>query len=69
MGSVPGDGTEFPGRSELPCGELGVVFGQRSQLWWDLPVIDSFELLRDIYQLSPEDYHIVLTELADILPA
>ncbi|NLY52966.1 MAG: ATP-binding cassette domain-containing protein [Firmicutes bacterium] len=47
--------------------ELGVVFGQRSQLWWDLPVIDSFELLRDIYQLSPGDYHTVLTELADIL--
>ena len=33
--------------------EIGVVFGQRSQLWWDLPVIDSFELLRDIYRLSP----------------
>ena len=28
--------------------EIGVVFGQRSQLWWDVPVIDSFELLRDI---------------------
>ncbi len=29
--------------------EIGVVFGQRSQLWWDLPVIDSFELHREIY--------------------
>ena len=28
--------------------DIGVVFGQRSQLWWDVPVIDSFELLRDI---------------------
>jgi ABC-2 type transport system ATP-binding protein len=28
--------------------EIGVVFGQRSQLWWDVPVFDSFELLRDI---------------------
>jgi ABC-2 type transport system ATP-binding protein len=27
---------------------IGVVFGQRSQLWWDLPVIESFELLRRI---------------------
>ncbi|NLF31148.1 MAG: ATP-binding cassette domain-containing protein, partial [Planctomycetes bacterium] len=27
---------------------IGVVFGQRTQLWWDLPVIESFELLRDI---------------------
>lgn len=33
---------------------LGVVFGQRSQLWWDVPVMDSFLLLRDIYQV-PED--------------
>lgn len=28
--------------------EIGVVFGQRSQLWWDVPVVDSFELLRDL---------------------
>ncbi|NLA57831.1 MAG: ATP-binding cassette domain-containing protein [Firmicutes bacterium] len=47
--------------------ELGVVFGQRSQLWWDLPVIDSFELLRDIYQLSPGDYLTALAELVDAL--
>ena len=32
---------------------IGVVFGQRSQLWWDIPVIDSFELLRDIYSVDP----------------
>jgi ABC-2 type transport system ATP-binding protein len=30
---------------------IGVVFGQRTQLWWDLPVIDSFELLRNIYRV------------------
>jgi ABC-2 type transport system ATP-binding protein len=36
--------------------EIGVVFGQRSQLWWDVPVIDSFELLRDIYKVSPRSY-------------
>jgi len=35
---------------------LGVVFGQRSQLWWDVPVEDSFELLRDIYRVTPADY-------------
>lgn len=32
--------------------QIGVVFGQRSQLWWDVPVIDSFELLKDIYSIS-----------------
>jgi viologen exporter family transport system ATP-binding protein len=35
---------------------IGVVFGQRSQLWWDVPVIDSFELLRDIYQIPAGEY-------------
>ncbi len=36
--------------------EIGVVFGQRSQLWWDVPVIDSFELLKDIYSISEPLY-------------
>ncbi|MFD1737400.1 ATP-binding cassette domain-containing protein [Bacillus salitolerans] len=35
---------------------IGVVFGQRSQLWWDVPVIDSFELLRDIYKVPLKEY-------------
>ena len=30
---------------------IGVVFGQRSQLWWDVPVIDSFELLGTFYKI------------------
>jgi ABC-2 type transport system ATP-binding protein len=35
---------------------IGVVFGQRTQLWWDLPVIESFALLRDIYRVDHGDY-------------
>ncbi|MGG1675588.1 ATP-binding cassette domain-containing protein [Neobacillus sp. NRS-1170] len=35
---------------------IGVVFGQRSQLWWDVPVIDSFELLKDIYKVPHQEY-------------
>ncbi len=35
---------------------IGVVFGQRTQLWWDLPVVESFELLRDIYRVPPAEY-------------
>ncbi len=35
---------------------IGVVFGQRTQLWWDLPVIDGFELLRDIYAVPDSEY-------------
>ncbi len=35
---------------------IGVVFGQRSQLWWDVPVIESFELLKDIYKIPNDVY-------------
>lgn len=35
---------------------IGVVFGQRSQLWWDVPVIDSFNLLKDIYKIPPKEF-------------
>jgi ABC-2 type transport system ATP-binding protein len=46
---------------------IGVVFGQRSQLWWDVPVIDSFELLRDIYAIPPNVYRSNLEMLTDML--
>lgn len=35
---------------------IGVVFGQRSQLWWDVPVIDSYNLLKDIYKIPDKDF-------------
>ncbi len=47
--------------------EIGVVFGQRTQLWWDVPVIDSFELLKDIYAIPPETYRINVDELTQLL--
>lgn len=46
---------------------IGVVFGQRSQLWWDVPVIDSFELLRDIYKVDEKIYKSSLDELVTLL--
>ena len=48
-------------------GQIGVVFGQRSQLWWDVPVIDSFELLKDIYSISEGTYRTNLDELTELL--
>ncbi|QJC53591.1 ATP-binding cassette domain-containing protein [Paenibacillus albicereus] len=36
--------------------EIGVVFGQRTQLWWDLPVIESFKILRQIYQVDKAEF-------------
>lgn len=36
--------------------DIGVVFGNRSALWWDVPVEDSFELLKDLYEIPEEKY-------------
>lgn len=47
--------------------QIGVVFGQRSQLWWDVPVADSFELLKDIYQIPEAAYRENLEELVELL--
>ena len=47
--------------------QIGVVFGQRTQLWWDLPVIESFELLRDIYRVAPKSYRTKIDELIALL--
>lgn len=51
--------------------EIGVVFGQRTQLWWALPLIESFRILKDIYQISDADYDEMLKlyqSLVDIEP-
>ena len=47
--------------------KIGVVFGQRSQLWWDVPVADSFELLRDIYRVDGAAYRKTLSRLTELL--
>ena len=47
--------------------EIGVVFGQRSQLWWDVPVDDSFELIRDIYRVDKAQYMKTRDELVSLL--
>ena len=51
--------------------EIGVVFGQRTQLWWALPLVESFRILKDIYQISDGDYNSMLElyqSLVDIEP-
>ena len=46
---------------------IGVVFGQRTQLWWDVPVMDSFELLKEIYRISEQTYRRNLEQLSEML--
>lgn len=46
---------------------IGVVFGQKSQLWWDIPVEDSFLLLKDIYKINDKEYQKTKEELIELL--
>jgi len=53
---------------------IGVVFGQRTSLWWDLPLVESLELIKRLYRMSDADYRreldrvVELLELAELLP-
>jgi ABC-2 type transport system ATP-binding protein len=55
-----------PQRTRLAL-HIGVVFGQRSQLWWDLPLRDSFDLLRHIYRVRPGDHAARLLRCRNLL--
>ena len=46
---------------------IGVVFGQRTQLWWDIAVIESFKLLKEIYEIPERDYRQRLDLFSDLL--
>ncbi|QYG94762.1 ATP-binding cassette domain-containing protein [Iamia sp. SCSIO 61187] len=66
-GSVRVDGLD-PNRHRIELARrVGVVFGQRSQLWPDLPLVDSFELLRHIYAVPEADYRVRRAELDELL--
>ncbi len=53
-------------RVEL-ASRIGVVFGQRTQLWWDLPLIDSFDLLRHVYRVPADRHRANLRRFVDLL--
>lgn len=61
-----GDTIPYKQRKEY-VGRIGVVFGQKSQLQWDLPVIDSFELLKAIYSVPDEVYKKNLDRYTELL--
>ena len=46
---------------------IGVVFGQRSQLWWDIPALDTFDLLKDIYKLNESEFNKTKEQLIELL--
>lgn len=47
--------------------KIGVVFGQRTQLWWDLPLRETFTVLKEIYQVSNEDFQYRMKFLDEVL--
>lgn len=56
----------FENRKEIVA-DMGIMFGQKSQLWWDIPLINSYELLRDIYHVRESEYRKNINELIDCL--
>ena len=70
-GSVSVDGMDFEGHRQEINREMGVVFGQKTQLWWDIPLIETFKILKSIYEVSDEEYEErfgYLCELLDMKP-
>ncbi|UQZ33793.1 sugar ABC transporter ATP-binding protein [Paenibacillus sp. PK3_47] len=47
--------------------QIGAVFGQRTQLWWDIPIVESFSLLKDIYQIPDPLYKKNLDQFIELL--
>jgi viologen exporter family transport system ATP-binding protein len=57
-----------PSRQRIKLAQqIGAMFGQRVQLWWDLPLIDSFELLRHVYRVPADRYRANLARFRELL--
>ena len=66
-GSVTVDGLDFNKNRQQINRRMGVVFGQKTQLWWDIPLIETFKILKSIYEVSDEDYNERFEYLCDLL--
>ncbi|MEH0542270.1 ATP-binding cassette domain-containing protein [Streptomyces sp. B21-105] len=66
-GSVQVGGIDPHRHREQNARGIGAVFGQRTQLWWDLPARESLAILRDIFEVDESDYRKRLTEYDDLL--
>ena len=66
-GSVLVDGLEPYSKRRQVAQHIGVVFGQKTQLWWDIPLVESFKVLKEIYQVSDADYKERMGFLGEVL--
>ena len=70
-GTVTVNGMGFEKDRQKINKEMGVVFGQKTQLWWDIPLIETFKILKSIYEVPDEEYNErfeYLCELLDMKP-
>ncbi len=66
-GSIRANGLDPWAERPRHVRQLGVVFGQRTQLWWDLAVIEAFDLLAAMFEVPAADYHARLAHFDDVL--
>lgn len=66
-GIVRIDGVEPYRKRRQVAQHIGVVFGQKTQLWWDIPLVESFKVLKEIYQVSDADYNERMAFLGEVL--
>ena len=66
-GKIEVDGRNPHKQRKKNAMNIGVVFGQKTQLWWDLPVKESFRLLKEIYEVSDEAYDERIEEFDEVL--
>lgn len=66
-GSVAINNKNFEKHRQEINKEIGVVFGQKTQLWWDIPLIETFKILKSIYEISDEKYNERFNYLCDLL--
>ena len=66
-GSITVDGLVPYEKRKENAKHVGVVFGQKTQLWWDLPLSETFTLLKEIYEVSDEDFNERMEFLNNIL--
>jgi ABC-2 type transport system ATP-binding protein len=66
-GRIEVDGRDPHKNRKKNAMNIGVVFGQKTQLWWDLPVRESFKLLKEIYEVDKDDYEERLDEFDEVL--
>lgn len=66
-GNIIVDGKSFKNDRKEINRQIGVVFGQKTQLWWDIPLIETFKILKSIYEISDEDYNERFSYLCELL--